>query len=164
MASEAGNDSPHLTCDHPSTAWLRDILAASGSGRPRNRFDTWQCPGHADETPSLRVSDGRVGAVLYCHAGCPPEHVLAALSLALRDLYEPPPFSPEEWLRFAGVHPTYPPMVLSHGSNGDRAAYRHECFHYYGPNHRLERRRHKTDPKRKTLTWERLDGAVLAFL
>ena len=145
MASEAGNDSPHLTCDHPSTAWLRDILAASGSGRPRNRFDTWQCPGHADETPSLRVSDGRVGAVLYCHAGCPPEHVLAALSLALRDLYEPPPFSPRSGYASPASTPPIRRSVLTIDQTATEPPIGMSASTTTGRISPAERLRHKTD-------------------
>jgi putative DNA primase/helicase len=39
-----------------------------------------RCPAHDDENPSLSVSDGRNGKVLFhCHAGCSQEAVIAAL-------------------------------------------------------------------------------------
>ena len=38
------------------------------------------CPSHEDRTPSLSISDGDGGKLLtYCHTGCPPEAVWAAL-------------------------------------------------------------------------------------
>ncbi|NUP17099.1 MAG: DUF3987 domain-containing protein [Streptomyces sp.] len=53
---------------------------------------SWQCPAHEDRAPSLSVSRGNRGAdvVLYCHAGCPTEDVLAALGLTPSDLYDEP--------------------------------------------------------------------------
>jgi hypothetical protein len=50
----------------------------------------WQarCPAHADLTPSLSVSEGDDGrALVHCHAGCSPEAICAAVSLASRDLF-----------------------------------------------------------------------------
>jgi putative DNA primase/helicase len=46
------------------------------------------CPAHIDKNPSLsiRQSDGKT--LLYCHAGCPTEAVLAALGMEARDLFE----------------------------------------------------------------------------
>jgi hypothetical protein len=50
-----------------------------------------RCPAHTDRNPSLAVGVGRDGRVLlYCHAGCPTETVLAALGLEWRDLFERP--------------------------------------------------------------------------
>jgi hypothetical protein len=50
----------------------------------------WQacCPAHEDRTPSLSISVGEDGQVLlYCHAGCKPENVVAAMGLEMRDLW-----------------------------------------------------------------------------
>ncbi|MDA1095317.1 MAG: AAA family ATPase [Acidobacteria bacterium] len=50
----------------------------------------WQarCPEHADRTPSLTISEGDDGRTLvHCHAGCPVEDILAAVGLALQDLF-----------------------------------------------------------------------------
>lgn len=57
--------------------------------RPREGFGgqwTARCPSHADRLPSLsfRLSDGK--PILYCHAGCSTEDVLASLGLSFRDL------------------------------------------------------------------------------
>jgi hypothetical protein len=39
-----------------------------------------QCPAHDDTSPSLKISTGRDGKVLwYCHAGCSQEQVRSAL-------------------------------------------------------------------------------------
>ena len=57
--------------------------------RPRRSGRGWRalCPGHPDRKPSLSVADGDSGkGLIFCHAGCPPEHVLAALGLTLADL------------------------------------------------------------------------------
>ena len=46
------------------------------------------CPAHDDHTPSLSIAEGREGrAILKCHAGCDTDTVLAALGLAMRDLF-----------------------------------------------------------------------------
>jgi hypothetical protein len=47
------------------------------------------CPAHEDRSPSLSIresDDGRV--LLHCFAGCNTEDVVAALGLALTDLFE----------------------------------------------------------------------------
>lgn len=45
------------------------------------------CPAHDYATPSLRFRAGdRVPVALYCHAGCEPDAVIAALRLSWRDL------------------------------------------------------------------------------
>ena len=44
------------------------------------------CPGHADKTPSLSISEGDSGCVLVkCHGGCEQERVIDALKA--RDLW-----------------------------------------------------------------------------
>lgn len=46
------------------------------------------CPSHDDRDPSLKVAeadDARV--LLYCHGGCRTEDVVAAMGLAMRDLF-----------------------------------------------------------------------------
>jgi len=46
------------------------------------------CPGHADENPSLSVSEGRDGRILVnCHARCTPEQVVSSMGLSMADLY-----------------------------------------------------------------------------
>lgn len=46
-----------------------------------------RCPAHPDSTPSLSLRAGRDGRTLiYCHAGCPADAVLAAGGLAWIDV------------------------------------------------------------------------------
>ena len=47
-----------------------------------------RCPSHEDKRASLGVREAENGRVLiYCHAGCQTEAVVAALGLEMRDLY-----------------------------------------------------------------------------
>jgi hypothetical protein len=51
---------------------------------------TARCPAHDDRSPSLSVAEGVDGRTLiYCHAGCPPERIVAALGLSWADLFPP---------------------------------------------------------------------------
>ena len=46
------------------------------------------CPAHDDHNASLSISEGRDGRTLiYCHAGCTPEQIVAAMGLKMADLY-----------------------------------------------------------------------------
>lgn len=50
------------------------------------------CPAHEDKTPSLSISEGHDGrALLKCFAGCTAESIVAALGLAMTDLFSDPP-------------------------------------------------------------------------
>lgn len=49
------------------------------------------CPAHNDHSPSLTISKGEKGTVLYCHAGCETADVLKAVGLKMSDLYDDPP-------------------------------------------------------------------------
>jgi putative DNA primase/helicase len=53
----------------------------SGAGR-------WiaRCPAHEDRTPSLSIRDAGGRILIFCHAGCDPESVLAAVNLGWVDL------------------------------------------------------------------------------
>ena len=45
------------------------------------------CPAHEDRNASLSISEGRDGRTLiYCHAGCTPEQIVAAMGLKMADL------------------------------------------------------------------------------
>ncbi len=47
-----------------------------------------RCPAHDDHNPSLSIAQGDDGRVLLrCHAGCETAAVVAALGLAMRDLF-----------------------------------------------------------------------------
>ena len=57
---------------------------------PRKTTCGWnsRCPAHDDKQPSLSISEGREGRVLlYCHAGCQIEDIVAALNLGMSDLF-----------------------------------------------------------------------------
>lgn len=55
----------------------------TGSGQWEGR-----CPAHDDERESLSISEGDDGRVLlYCHAGCAVDDVVAAAGLEMRDLF-----------------------------------------------------------------------------
>ena len=49
------------------------------------------CPAHNDNEASLTISNGKNGTVLYCHAGCSTENVLAAVGLTMKDLFDDGP-------------------------------------------------------------------------
>jgi hypothetical protein len=54
----------------------------------------WQakCPAHDNHVPSLSISEGKDGRVLlYCHAGCALNDIVAALGIAKEDLFPPRP-------------------------------------------------------------------------
>ena len=48
------------------------------------------CPAHEDKRASLSITRTEGRALLYCHAGCDTLDVLAALDLAMADLYDNP--------------------------------------------------------------------------
>jgi hypothetical protein len=55
---------------------------ATALGGAQLSGDGWKarCPSHADENPSLSISEGKNGRVLlHCHAGCSQSEVIAAL-------------------------------------------------------------------------------------
>lgn len=59
----------------------------------RGRNGSWsaKCPAHADKSPSLSVKelgDGRI--LIHCFGGCGTDAILAALELAMTDLYPEP--------------------------------------------------------------------------
>jgi 5S rRNA maturation endonuclease (ribonuclease M5) len=69
---------------------LLDALAANSSTvRSRGqRAASAQCPAHEDRAPSLSVTGIEGQALLYCHAGCHTEDILAALNLTKADLFD----------------------------------------------------------------------------
>jgi hypothetical protein len=71
---------------------VRDGLEADGRAVKEKSAGTLiaQCPAHPDSKPSLSVGprrDGK-GVVVHCHAGCTPQEVVAAVDLAMRDLFD----------------------------------------------------------------------------
>ena len=74
-------------------AALQRVLEAleAHNGRPRQSGEAWTffCPVHGDgQSPAGSLSQGREGAVLQCHAGCPVEQIVAALGLRMADLFD----------------------------------------------------------------------------
>lgn len=59
-------------------------------GARRLRDDEWMvlCPAHGDRNPSLHVTHREGRWLLYCHAGCELEDVLARAGLEQRDLFD----------------------------------------------------------------------------
>ena len=55
----------------------------------RQHGDQWQacCPAHDDHTPSLSITPAADKVLVYCHAQCPLDAILAALGLTRRDLF-----------------------------------------------------------------------------
>jgi hypothetical protein len=52
-----------------------------------------RCPAHKDKSPSLSISRGEHGVLLYCHAGCSIEAILTALDLSASQLFDDVPWS-----------------------------------------------------------------------
>ena len=55
----------------------------------RNRWMA-KCSAHDDRSPSLSIRYADNKLLVYCHAGCATEDVLAAVGLTFRDLYSDP--------------------------------------------------------------------------
>jgi hypothetical protein len=74
------------------SAFERFLQGIEQSGRSVKRHGDGraqvQCPGHDDHNPSLSVTRIEGSLLLHCHAGCPAEAVLDALSLTTADLYD----------------------------------------------------------------------------
>ena len=77
------------------TALQRVEEALRGSDSRSNARGDWQCPTHADRTPSLSVDQGERGVVIHCHAGCSVNEVVAALDLEMADLFDEPKRKPD---------------------------------------------------------------------
>lgn len=64
------------------------ILSKLGRVRKSGKGWSARCPAHEDKEPSLAVSVGEDGRVLlFCHAGCTVDSILAALGLSASDLF-----------------------------------------------------------------------------
>ncbi len=67
------------------------LFALSSRGcNPKQNGTGWQarCPAHEDREPSLSISNGGGKVLLFCHAGCSLESVVAALGLNIGDLFD----------------------------------------------------------------------------
>lgn len=71
---------------------LADMLLANGNTAKPSGSNTWQaqCPAHPDRNPSLTITQIEGQALVYCHAGCHIDAVLAALKLGKSDLFDNP--------------------------------------------------------------------------
>lgn len=82
----------------PGAAFDRVLAALDKAGRQPRIYGsgkaTAHCPGpghwRGDQTPSLIITPGDGCALLYCHALCSTEDVLAAVGLTAGDLYDQP--------------------------------------------------------------------------
>ncbi|MEZ5116656.1 MAG: toprim domain-containing protein [Candidatus Nanopelagicales bacterium] len=142
----------------PTAAWLRAVLAASGSGHTNGNPPLWQCPAHDDVHPSLSVLDRPHGrASVKCFTHCTTDEVLAALKVTRRVLHHPPRLEPTEHAR-RYITVTYPPVDLTRpGAGRDGRTWKWEAAHPYGDRWRVVRYR-ATDGT-KDLRWETRDDA-----
>ena len=80
---------------------IEDALNRAGKNvKRKGEILEAQCPAHSDGNPSLSVAPGmRRDVVIYCHAGCKADDVMAALSLKWTDLGDanPKTQSTAEW-------------------------------------------------------------------
>jgi putative DNA primase/helicase len=65
-----------------------EILLERLQGAKQTAAGRWiaRCPAHEDRTPSLSIRDAGGTVLLFCHAGCDAESVLAAVNLGWADL------------------------------------------------------------------------------
>jgi hypothetical protein len=122
----------------------------------------WQCPAHADSSPSLSIGVGTGAAagsaLVRCFAGCETKAVLEKLGLRMRDLYLPvPSLTPAQFVRAKTLRwrLRFPPMQSTGHSV---AAYRLDAIHQFGDRWRLLRWRHRTTGA-KELRWESRDAS-----
>ena len=66
---------------------LTHALEAHGC-TPRNGMA--KCPAHEDNKPSLAISQGNVGAIFKCFAGCDASSILSAVGLKWADVFDAP--------------------------------------------------------------------------
>ena len=81
---------------------LRVVLSRLEKVRRAGKGYTACCPAHADKSPSLSVTQGDNGVILYCFGGCATDDILGAIGLTFSDLYPPrdtPSKTPEERAR-----------------------------------------------------------------
>lgn len=68
---------------HVSAKQLADVL----NGRRNGNGYMCRCPGHLDKHRSLKVSSGKKGTVLFCHAGCSIDKICAELKITKHQLF-----------------------------------------------------------------------------
>ena len=135
--------------------WVQGVLQVLGSAYSGGRNGKWQCPAHArsgEHAVSLALGVREEGgAWVYCHAGCSAREVAAALGLSLDQLRRPPRLTPKRWVACRRLAVGFPAPKA--GGSPRSEGYRHEGFHQYGPDFRLERLRHPVTGD-KALEWE----------
>lgn len=72
------------------TAIDRIVRALESIGTVRQSGGQFQaqCPAHEDRAPSLSVRGIDGQALVYCHAGCRTDDIMAALKMGMADLYD----------------------------------------------------------------------------
>jgi hypothetical protein len=81
----------------------RVVAALDAHGRQPRVYGSGQanahCPGPGhyrdDQHPSLKIGHGKGGALVYCHALCHTDDVLAAIGLTAADLFDEPRTRPD---------------------------------------------------------------------
>ena len=69
---------------------IEKILSRLPSSKRSGHGWKSKCPAHDDRTPSLSITEGKDKRVLlYCHAGCTTESIVAEMDLQMRDLAPP---------------------------------------------------------------------------
>ena len=71
----------------PVSSTLASVLGKLKGVRRAGNGYLALCPCHNDHTPSLSLSQGNDGILLYCHAGCKTEDIMAKLGLSKADLF-----------------------------------------------------------------------------
>lgn len=75
---------------------LQNIVARLGNAKKQGNGYVVRCPAHDDSSPSLSLSDGRSGVVVWCWAGCDTRQVVEASGIPWseffyeRRAYQPP--------------------------------------------------------------------------
>lgn len=157
----AGGDGAAIPVESRNAlAWFEGVLRAVGSTCSTGRNGKWQCPAHArdgEHTRSLALgpregTDGR-GVWVFCHAGCTARDIATALGLSLDQLRRPPRISPHRWVRVRRLPVGFPPVKA--GGSPRSEGYRHERFHHYSRDVRLERLRHPVTGDKAMEWWSR---------
>lgn len=69
---------------------LQDFLSLFDYSDPAGNGFNVECPSHVDNKPSLSVTDGKKGIVLFCQAGCSTNQICADLGIKVADLFYQP--------------------------------------------------------------------------
>lgn len=67
---------------------LTDLIDRFDNPRKSGSAYMARCPAHEDGTPSLRISQGDKGVLLYCYAGCDAHDIVSALGVEWSDLFD----------------------------------------------------------------------------